>query len=191
MHYAVTPKDAPFLELWQEKTVHVLSGGFNIQNFASFAVLGKLPKGIPLAVDFKNHTATPVKGVVLNSALGASDTTAQVKKNGLFAVGDFIGTGTKAVQITAINTDNAAYNVITLSEAIGAVANGGVLFSATEAGAGKVLAINALNYADVKYTPGVFACSAIIQAYEVNNSRLPYPLTTTQISQLGDRFFVY
>jgi len=190
MHYDVTPKDTPQKELWQEKTVHRLSGGFNIVGFASFASLGRLPKGIALNINFATRNATPIKGAVLQANLGASDTTAKILKNGLFAVGDFIGNAANAVQITAINTSNAAYDELTLSAAIGAVTAGGVLHSATALGAAKILPATGLNYADVKWQPGAFHCSCIIQAYEVTNAYLPYPLTTTQKTELTSRFFI-
>lgn len=190
MEYNVTQPGKVRKEIWNEKTVHVLSGGFNIVGFLSFAALGFLPKGIPLFLDHTLRTATPIKGAVLTLALGATDETAQVKKGHVFAVGDFIGNATKAVTIEGINTSNAAYDVITLSEAIGAVSVGGTLFSATEEGAAKVLKATALNYADVKWKVSKAACSAVIQAYEVRNSLLPYPLTATQISELTSRFYV-
>lgn len=190
MHYQKLPTDQPIKEIWQEKTVGRLSGGFNIQNFASFATLGRLPKGIPLNVDFATRNATAIKGVVVHANIGGSDTTGQVKKSELFAVGDFIGNATKAVQITAINRSNAAYDVITFSEALGAVSAGSTLFSATEAGAGKILTSNYMNYADVPYQPGRQWCTAVYAAIEVINAKLPYPLTTTQKSELGARFLV-
>ncbi len=190
MHYDVTGKGKPFQEIWQEKTVRVLSGGFNIVGFEKFAQIGYLPKGIPLNIDFANRNATPIKGAILNAAMLVDATTAEVKKGHTFIVGDFFGNSAAATTITAIDTTNANYDVFTLAGAIGVVSNGGLLLSATEAGAGKVLAANFLNYADVPYKAGVFSCTAVYAAIEVINAKLPYALSTTQKTELGSRFLV-
>lgn len=194
MEYNVTLPAKRAKEIWREDTTTRLSGGFNIVGFLSFATLGYLPKGVPLAVDHATRSATPIKGAVLQAALLVGDTTARVLKTPfntpLFAVGDFIGTAANAVHITAIDTSNAAYDLFTLSAAIGAVSVGGTLFSATADGAAKVLTATGLNYADVKWKPSTSACTVVIRADEVINKWLPYPLTTTQITQLTPRFYV-
>nr|GFB65276.1 hypothetical protein [Tanacetum cinerariifolium] len=176
MEYNVTQPGKRAKELWNDKTTVVLSGGFNIVGFLAFAALGYLPKGVPLAVDHTNRTATPIKGAVLQAALGATDTTARVLKTPfgvpLFAAGDFIGNTTKAVSVVSIDTTNSAYDLITLSEAIGAVSNGGTLFSATALGASKVLSANGINYADVKWKPEILQDKDQFRVFIDENMRL-------------------
>lgn len=194
MRYNVTQPGARDKEIWQEKTVHVLSGGFNIVGFAAFAVNGWLPKGFPVYVDHAQRTATPIKGAVLQANLLVTDTVARVLKTAnkvpMFVAGDFIGTSAKAVSVVSVDTTNVAYDEITLSDTIAAISAGGYLFSATALGASKVLSVTGLTYAPIKWEPGLCAVSVVIQAYEVRNAYLPYPLTTTQITQLTSRFYV-
>jgi len=195
LKYNVTQPAARENEPWDEKTVHRLKGGFNIVNFDQFALAGWLPKAIPLAIDYVARTATPIKGGVLHTAVAAGDTEMRLLKNisgnPLFAVGDFIGNATKAVLITQVDKSNGAYDRFVLSEAFGsAITVGGTVLSGTEAGANKIPKANAMNYAPVKWESGKQACTGVIQAYEVRNKFLPYPLTDTQKTELTSRFHV-
>lgn len=195
LKYNVITPAARENEIWDERTVHRLSGGFNIVGFDQFALSGWLPKGIPLSLDHVARTATPIKGGILQTAVAAVDTQMKLLKTAnnqpLFAVGDYIGNATNAVLVTAVDKSNEAYDLITLSGAFGSIiAIGGTVLSASAAGASKILKAHALNYAPVKWESGKQACSAVIQAYEVRNGFLPYPLTTTQQSELTSRFYV-
>jgi len=180
-------------ELWQEKTVHVLSGGFNIKNFDAFAVLGYLPKGIPLSLNFDTREATPIKGAIVYEAAGSGATAIKVKKQTpglLFVAGDIIGNATQTTTVASVDKSNVAYDVINLNAAIGALSVDSALLSGSEVGVGKILKATGLSYADVTYKTGKTGVDCIIQAYEVKNKFLPYPLTTTQISEITSRFFV-
>src|SRR5690606_16414076 len=108
--------------------------------------------------------------------LGASATEMVVKKGHLFIVGDFIGNGTKASTITAIEENDTNTDKITIDAALGAQSSGTVLTVSSEAGDNKALrAASVLNYADVKLE-GQPSVSGIYAADEVRESRLPYPV---------------
>lgn len=196
MEYNIQKPGKRSKELWREDTAIRLSSGMNISNadFLPFAALGYLPKGIPLNLNWGTKLAVPVLGAVLQANLLVGDTTARIVKSPfgmpLFVKNAFIGNSTKAVQISDIDTSNAAYDLLTFNEAIGtAISAGGTLFSATALGADKVLPVHALNYADVKWKATLAAVTPIVGAMEVQNKWLPYPLTTTQITQLTSRFY--
>lgn len=190
MKYEVTDPGPVREELWNEKTVRVHYGGFNI-NPADFpAGTEYAKKGLPLNVDFATRNAKPVKTAKLTAALGASATSVVVAKGHLFKAGDHIGNGTKASTITAINTSSPSADTLTISAALGAQAEGTVLTISTEAGDDKpVLEATKLNYADVKLE-GQPSVSAIYAVDEVRESRLPYPLTDEIKASLTNRFLI-
>lgn len=97
---------------------------------------------------------TPVNGIcnVVKFAqvvadAGASDTAIKISKKNNFKIGNFVmaAIGAKAYAITAIDTTNSAYDVITLGTALGAITSGGFLI---EAAAASTTTTSAL-----KYTP--------------------------------------
>ncbi|GAB3701417.1 hypothetical protein GCM10027592_29490 [Spirosoma flavus] len=188
MKYEITQPGAVLEELWQEKTVRVLSGGFNLNltNYPAGQI--HLKKGTPLFIDFANRTATPVKTALVNVSIADGVLTFQTPKRSLLKVGDIIGNGTKAATITAIDTSNTAYDSVTVDATLGAQAAGAVLTSSTSAGNNKaLLAPNALAYADVKLE-GQQAVSAVYEAHEVSLSKLPYQVTAAMQISLTSRF---
>ena len=101
--------------LWRGEC-EVLPGGFNLENtIASNAVV---KRGQPVRVDFDNMTAAICKTAKVVS--GGTTTKPRVTKGSLFAVGDIVtkyGNGAKSPSISAIDTSNASYDVLTLSAA--------------------------------------------------------------------------
>jgi len=189
MRYEVTESGPVRHELWNEKTVRVHFGGFNL-NVSDFpSGVGYAKKGLPLHVDFVTRNARPVKTAKLAAALGGSAVAVVVGKNHIFKVGDFIGNGTKASEITAI-TSGATTDTLTIDVALGALPEGTVLTLSTEKGDNKALyEATKLNYADVKLE-GQPSCSAIYAVDEVRESRLPYPLTDAIKESLTNRFLI-
>lgn len=175
-------------ELWNQKTVRVFAGGFDINPEHFPRSVTYALKGLPMNVNHTSRQARPVKTAVVAAALGAEGVEITVKKNHLFIVGDIIGDGAKAAAITAIDTSGATTDVITIGAAIGAKAIGAVLAISEEAGNNKpIRKANALNYADVKLD-GQPSVSAIYAADEVRRGRLPYALTDAIESDLTARF---
>lgn len=190
MKYEVTAPGQVTKEIWQEISVRRLSGGFNILVTAALASFGWLKKGTPIAIDFATRNATPIFTSKLTANAAADATAFQVAKGSLFSQGDFIGTKTKSVTVTTVDKSNPSYDVINTDAAIGALASGAVLTRATATGSTNKLVtgdIVCLNYADVKID-GQVACSGVIQAWEVKQSLLPYPLTDDIKTALTSRF---
>lgn len=190
MKYEVTDPGPVREELWNEKTVRVHYGGFNIDPNDFPAGTGYIKKGTPLNVDFATRNAKPVKTAKLAAALGASATAVVVGKAHLFKVGDHIGNGSKASTITAIDTSDPAKDTLTIDAALGALPIDTVLTVSTEAGDDKpLLEATKLNYADVKLE-GKPSVSAIYAVDEVREGRLPYPLTDEIKESLTNRFLI-
>ncbi|WP_262246963.1 hypothetical protein [Parapedobacter soli] len=175
-------------ELWNQKTVRVHSGGFNINPNDFPRSVEYVKQGTPLSIDWSTRNAKPVKTVKLTAALGAGATEILVKKGHLFIVGNHIGNGTKASTITAIESEDDTTDKITIDAALGAQPIDTVLTESTEAGDNKALVTaSVLNYADVKLE-GQPSVSGIYAADEVRESRLPYPITAAIKESLTVRF---
>ena len=189
MKYEVTEAGPIREELWNEKTVRVHFGGFNLDVDDFPAGIGYAKKGLPLAVDFATRNATPVKTAKVTAVVADDATAIPVAKGHIFKVGDFIGTADGAQVITGI-TAGADSDTITVGTTLGeALAVGDVLTSATGAGEGKLHEATKLNYADVKLE-GQPSCSAIYAVDEVREGKLPYPLTDAIKESLTNRFLI-
>lgn len=94
-----------------------------------------LPEGavVSAPIDGKSHI---VKFAKVVEDVAASGTSIKVAKNHHFKVGDvvFAEAGSAAYAISAINSSNAAYDVLTVGTTLGALSNGAYLFHAPEAG---------------------------------------------------------
>lgn len=190
MEYRVEEAGGLREEIWNEKTVRVHAGGFNL-NPSEFPAGEKYAKkGLPLNIDWDTRKVKPVKTAVVASTVGGSDTDIYVKKNHIFKVGDFIGNGTKSASITVIDTSDPDVDKISLSAAIGAQAVNVVLTICEAAGDNKPLRkANGLNYADVEVQGKVHPVASVIYAVdEVHRSRLPYAVSAAMESDLTARF---
>lgn len=114
-----------------------------------------LPAGTPFSADDLNKVARPHFAFALNAAAGATDTTIQVVKEeeGTRAkagmrvillpatIADITAVGGTAVEITAVDTSNANYDVLTLATGgLGAAGTvGDIIVEATDAGEIKVI----------------------------------------------------
>ena len=96
--------------------------------------------GTPLLVSETARTATVVKTAILQADAADNATTYRVLKGHHFAVGDYLAqvVGGKAYAITAIDTSNAAYDVLTVGTTLGVAltaTDGIVLFQSSATGA--------------------------------------------------------
>lgn len=126
-----------------------------------------VPAGTPLVYDEAARTASVLVTGVAYAAAGGTATDYQVKKGHAFKVGDYLASGAaggKAYAITAIDTSNADYDVLTVGTTIGAVAQDAVVYASTATGAtaSAYPAINARSYEDVKVEEGA-SISAVIR----------------------------
>ncbi len=169
-------------------TVYRYARGFGLdtENLKSGTML---PPMTPLALDHITHKATPVINVKVVEQVAADGTEVKIAKKSLAYVGMFLGTGSKGAKVTAINTSNSEYDVLTIESAFGAVVKkDDVLFEASAVGGTKVknTAI-ALNYAWVKVEENA-TVTAVGRAYEIKTSKLVLPISEKDKENLGDRF---
>ena len=77
---------------------------------------------------------TCIKAAILYEAITSESTTIKVKKGSGFASGEFVASGKKSVAITAIDTSNADYDVLTATLGV-AVDAGAIVYQAYAASA--------------------------------------------------------
>lgn len=114
---------------WREPKV--LPGGFNLAQ--TFPVGSFIARGAFVEVDFDSMSANIVK--IAKVVSGGTTAAPRIEKGGNFVVGDTIlvsGTTTNTKTITAINTDNADYDVLTLNSALTGATAGAFLTEAVE-----------------------------------------------------------
>ena len=136
----------------RDKALLLSQGGYKLVT-TNLANGMTLPGSLPLIFDEANRTATVAKFAVLHTAAANTDVTYQVNKGSNFKVGDYFAAtvGSKAYAITAIDTSNADYDVITVGTTLGAALNPGQGFfasTATGASAAALPAANGLLWAD-------------------------------------------
>lgn len=111
-------------------------GGFTLDT-TGLTIGALLPAGTPMGFDEATRLARPVLAATLTADATNSAVTYQVKKGHGLAVGQFIArsVGGVAHTITAIDTSNAAYDVITVDTTLGvAISSGQSVFQSSAAG---------------------------------------------------------
>lgn len=111
-------------------SIHRRTGGFNL-NDASLVSGSYLPPLAPLAIDFATRKAVAVKNVKVVENAAANATAIKVKKESLAYTGMFLGNGSLAKQVTAVDRTNANYDLLTIS-LTASVTVGQVLFETNE-----------------------------------------------------------
>lgn len=113
-------------ELCNIATIYRLAGGFNLVD--DKLVAGTyLPHLAPLAVDFTTRKAKAVKNVKIYENAASNAIAIKVEKNSLAYVNMYLGNGSKAAQVTAIDKTNATYDLLTITLGA-AVTAGNILF---------------------------------------------------------------
>lgn len=133
-------------------------GGFTLD--ATGLTAGSvIPAGTPIGYDESTRKAVVLKTATLQANATNSATTYNVLKGHQFKVGDNVAaaTGSKAYAITAIDTANAGYDVLTLGTTLGTALNAGVaLFQSATTGASNSSLFTApkgLLFEDTKVVP--------------------------------------
>ncbi len=160
---------------WDEKTCVRRQSGFMVSQSSLPASLRWLPKGAPLALT-ASGTVSVCKTATVYEAAAKAATELKVSKGHLFQVGDSIA----GSAITAIDSSNASYDKLTLAALAEKAEQGAVLDDGTSA---KVIG---LNYATVELD-GQQACTPTVQAYEIDEDTLPYPLNDAIKAALTSR----
>lgn len=152
-----------------------------------------LPVFTPVEADFKKRTIVPVRNVKVVEAYtnGETATTIKIAKGSLAYVGMFLGSGKKGAEVSAIDTTNKDYDVLTIKAAFGEdIAKDAVIFETTAVGGTKKK--NTANF--VMYDPkkvendGPVLCTLLMQAYEVKEDKLPMPIHENDKKGLTCRF---
>ena len=162
-------------------------------DITNLVVGSTLPVFTPVQADLKARTIVPVRNVRVIEAYTTGETakTIKVAKGSLAYVNMFIGSGTKGAKVTAINTTNKDYDVLTLDAAFGEdIAKDTVLFEATAAGGTKKKNIANFVMYDAKKVEndGPVLCTLLMQAYEVKEDKLHLPIHEQDKVGLTSRF---
>ncbi len=160
---------------WDEKTCVRRQSGYTVDETGLPATLKWLPKGTPLALaaDGKVKVCKTAK-VYEAAAKGA--TAVKVEKGHLFAVGDTIG----GSAISAIDTASTDYDKLTVAALGDNAAKDSVLDNGLAAN------VIGLNYATVELD-GQQSCTPTLQAYEIEEDTLPYPVNDAIKAALTSR----
>lgn len=150
--------------VWNEKTCIRRTAGFDIDKTNLPADMKYLPKGAVLALDSTGLKVVLVKTAKATAAASSGATSLKVAKGHALVVGDVVAGGT--ISKIAVGTE---FDTLTLSATSEEVKENGVVADANGA---KVIG---LNYATVKLDENP-SCTPTIQAYEIEEDSLPYPV---------------
>ncbi len=140
------------------ETISMTPGG-HILDTTGLLAGAVVPAGTPVALDDISRIAKVCKTVATYADVAATDKVIRVNKGHLFQVGDNISAavGGIASVITAIDSSNDSYDIITVDTVLGVLTVGAVLFESTDKGAtdGKIKNLpNGLLYNDAKVADG-------------------------------------
>jgi len=195
MQFVLKNTDPIKKELWPEESVYKLTSGFTFDRSVLKDGVDTLEKGALLALDFSARTAKLVKTAKLNADVTDSATDYPVLKNHQLKVGAYLAVtkGGAAYAITAINTSNEGYDVITLGTTLGVAltaADGVVLFESSATGADVAAEKNVANgilMHDQKLEE-YNSVNAAAQIFEIIEAKLPYAVHDLNKTSLGARF---
>ena len=156
-------------------------GGYDLDTSNLPSTMRWFPKGAPLAFDATTGKAVLIKTAVVYENAASSATTLKIEDpNGFFAVGDKIaGKAISAVSYDA-ETGVATLTVAALAKA---VKKGDVVGDDNTTGT-----ILGLNYATVDLRDNDYpSVTPTLQAYEIEENTLPFPVNDDIKAGLGDR----
>lgn len=187
--------DSSSIPVWQgtDKDIQLVQGGFLLAA-TGLADGSVIPAGTPVVFSESARTAT-IMDTAVAQADAASDATAyRVNKGSTLKVGDYLAKGAAggaAYAITAIDTSNADYDVITVGTTIGAVTAGDTLYasSATGATSSAYPAINGVLYADTYSGSGEDVSVAIRGTLYAR--RVPYSTQIAAALKTNGAYIIY
>ena len=176
-------------EICDVQTLHHKRGPYKLDT-TGLTIGSKLPRFTPVAVDLKTRMAKVVKNVKVLEEVAAEATTVKIAKKSLAYVGMLLGTGAKGAKVTAIDTSNSAYDTLTLEAAFGVkIAANTVLFEASAAGGTTPKnTANFVIYEETKVEEGIVLVALIMQAFEIQESKLTLPISEKDKVGLTSRF---
>lgn len=141
------------IPVWQGtgKDIQLAQGGFRLDT-TGLTAGAVIKAGNPMTFDAATRVAKPLAVGKITEDAGSSATSYKIAKGSRLKVGDYFAskTGNKAYAITAIDTTNAGYDLVTVGTTIGAVTNGDFVFASSTTGAttSSFGGVNGLLYAD-------------------------------------------
>ena len=152
--------------VWNEQTCVRRASGFVVSQESLPSDLKWLPKGAPLAYNATTQKVSVCKTAKVYEEAAKDATEVKVYKGHLLAVGDKVG----GSAISAIDTTNKDYDKLTVATLANKAEKDSVLDD------GNAKNVIGLNYATV-YLDGMQSCTPTLQAYEIEEETLPYPLS--------------
>ena len=176
-------------EICDVQTLHHKRGPYKLDT-EGLTIGSKLPRFTAVAVDLKTRKVKVVKNVKLIEEAAAEATSIKIAKESLAYVGMLLGTGAKGAKVTAIDTSNSAFDTLTLEAAFGAkIAANTVLFEASAAGGTTPKnTANFVIYEETKVEEGIVLVALIMQAFEIQESKLTLPISEKDKVGLTSRF---
>lgn len=163
MHYNRKSAEVVKEGHWDEKSCVRRVGGYDIDKTNLPAGTQYLPKGAVLSFQPSTGSVKVLKTAKVHSNANKSATSVQVEKGHILVVGDVLNGST----ISAIEV-GAEFDTLTISELGAAVKVGDVI-------AENASNVCGLNYATVKLDD-MPSCTPTLQAYEIEEESLPYPV---------------
>lgn len=176
-------------ELYAVDSGYRLQGGFNLVP-DNLSAQSHVPTLCPLHLDYNNRKAYVVNNVKVAEAVELGAKTIKIAKGSFARKGiSYMLTGDVLVAVSAMDTTNEAYDVLTVSATTAAIAVDSVLTECTvaEDKATAAHTANALNYARTKIETGA-TVTALGRAYEIKENELYIPVTDADKATLSDRF---
>jgi len=145
-----------------------------------------IPAFAPLYCDLVNKHAYLVCNISVY-ADASSATEIKVKKGTVAYIGEKISDGTNTAAVTAIDTSNSDYDVLTVDTALTLIA-GDVLFEYDSNASTPKYTANSALYGHWKVTAGDNLVTALRRAAEIEPDKLVIPFSTVDRKALGERF---
>jgi hypothetical protein len=183
------------IPVWQ-RVDQLVQGGFVLDR-TDYADGDVIKAGTPVVFNEATRMAKPLLTAVLNANATNSATTYQVKKGHKLATGKYFAasSGGAAYAITAIDTSNADYDVITVGTTLGvALTAGQLLFASTATGASAATygGVNGLLYADKRIdVAGISQSISVVLRGTIYARRVPYSANLETALKAAGAFIIY
>lgn len=149
-------------EICDVQTLHHKRGPYRL-NTEGLVIGSKLPRFTPVRANLQTRMLDVVKNVRLMEDASVGATSIKIAKNSLVAVGMTLGAVSTCVKVSDINTTNANYDTLTVSELGENVTADQVLFEAVALAAGKTKAgVKDATTLDIAKNSGVSAGMSIV-----------------------------
>ena len=178
-------------EVCDEESIYRLNDGGMDLDKTNLPSTGWLPELAPLYRDNVNYKAIVCLRVRVTELAAKDATSIKVAKNAFISflkVGMFLTDGTHVIAITALDTTNADYDVITTTALAAAIPLGTVLAEAAgEADANQKNTPNFMNFGWRNLT-NEDTVTLVGRVFGILESELYIPVTAADKTALGDRF---